>query len=200
MTTRAFPSITPNDSVLTFVSNSRQFLALSGAIQEEQRAGRRWLYTMDFSDLSGAERARLQGFVVQVLGNGDNFTVYDHAHRQQGALGGTPVTSGTTAAGATSLSLSGGPTSQTDYLKAGDQFEVAGELKMVTADVDTDGSGLATVSFMPEVRGSISAATSINLTNPTGVFRFGQREIGWRNRRGGLFTSFTLECIEDVLA
>lgn len=199
MTTRTFPALVPNDSVLTFVSNSLQFVARSGAIQEEQRAGRRWLLTMDFSNLKQADRNLLQGFIVQVLGNGDNFTVYDHSYRMQGAGGGTPVTSGSTAAGATSLSLSGGPTSQTDYLNAGDQFEVGGELKMVTEDVDTDGSGNATITFMPETRGAIASASGITLTNPTGIFRFVPREIGWRNRPG-VFSDFTLECVEDVLA
>lgn len=85
-----------------------------------------------------------------------------------GALGGTPAVKTTLSSqGATSFDIDGASTSVTGYLKQGDVISIAGvyavnpqtrqstgSLKqfVVTADVNTDGGGEATVPVSPEIR------------------------------------------------
>lgn len=79
-----------------------------------------------------------------------------------GALGGTPLMAGSTSAGATSLATDGWSNSITGALKAGDVISIAGVYAVnpqtrqstgqlaqfvVSADVDSDGSGLATIQI-----------------------------------------------------
>ena len=103
MTTRTFPSIKPNTMSWELIANSQQFVALSGAIQTAQRPGQRWTVQLEYAALVAADRAVLQAFVVQVLGQADNFTLSPADYDPQGAFGGTPRVAG---AGQTGNSLS----------------------------------------------------------------------------------------------
>ena len=86
-----------------------------------------------------------------------------------GTQGGTPAVNGTTAEGASSLVTDGWSNSITDVLKAGDVFTIAGVYAVnpqtkatlsvlkqfvVTADVDSDGSGNSTLSISPAIYAS----------------------------------------------
>lgn len=83
-----------------------------------------------------------------------------------GALGGTPLTNGTTADGATSVVTDGWTAAASNRLKAGDVIQFAsvyavnpqtkestGKLKdfVVTSDVASDGSGNATIPISPAI-------------------------------------------------
>lgn len=86
-----------------------------------------------------------------------------------GAHGGTPLINGTTADGATSLVTDGWDLSVTGLLKKGDVITVAGVYAVnpqsrqstgqlmqfvVTADVDSDGAGAATIPISPTITAS----------------------------------------------
>lgn len=94
-----------------------------------------------------------------------------------GALGGTPLTNGATADGATSVVCDGASNSITGYWKAGDvvQFagvyavnpqtkESTGQLKdfVVTADADSSAAGAVTVAISPAI---IASGPYQNVTN-----------------------------------
>ena len=51
-------------------------------------------------------------------------------------------------------------------MKAGDFFSVNSELKMVTADATSDGSGNLTINFVPSLRSSPSDDAALTLSNP----------------------------------
>jgi hypothetical protein len=94
-----------------------------------------------------------------------------------GALGGTPLTNGATADGATSLSLDGATASVTGYFKAGDVIQLAGVYAVhpitkvstgklmdfvVTADAASDGSGVVTPTISPAI---IASGAYQNVSN-----------------------------------
>lgn len=94
-----------------------------------------------------------------------------------GALGGTPLTNGATADGATSVVIDGASASVTGYWKAGDvvQFagvyavhpqtkESTGKLKdfVVTADANSSGVGAVTISITPAI---IASGAYQNVSN-----------------------------------
>lgn len=201
MTTRTFPDIRPTSMSWDLVSNTRQYVSpFTGAIQTEARGGQRWYVTMQFENITSGDRATLQGFIAQVLGLSDNFTLYDRSYVRQGTGAvGTPLTVGAVTAGANSLDFDGVGAGLIDWLVPGDQFSVGGELKMVTTAVDTDSSGGGTINFVPEMHSGVADNTAITLVNPTGIFRFAQPRIGW-STRAPIISSFSIECVEDVLA
>lgn len=198
MTTRTFPSITPTSMSWELIANTQQFVGISGAIQVAQRAGQRWTVTLEFSTLANNDRAVLQAFVAQVLGLADNFTLSPADYDPRGAFGGTPLVAGGSQTG-NSLNLDGCTPSVTNWIRAGDFFQVGNELKMATEDASSDGAGAITVSFVPELRAAPADNAAITTTDPEGVFRFVQPRMGWSSRPP-FISSMSLECIEDVLA
>jgi hypothetical protein len=86
-----------------------------------------------------------------------------------GALGGTPLTNGATADGATSVVIDGATASVTGYFKAGDVVQFAGVYAVnpqtkastgqladfvVTADANSSGGGAVTISISPAITAS----------------------------------------------
>jgi hypothetical protein len=92
----------------------------------------------------------------------------------------TVTTNGSTAAGSNTIAITSAPLSQTDYLKAGDYLQIGTGTSMqlfkVLADVDTDGSGQATIDVWPDVRATISTGTSVYFESAKGVFRLASNE------------------------
>lgn len=94
-----------------------------------------------------------------------------------GALGGTPLTNGATADGATTLSLDGATASVTGYFKAGDVIQLAGVYAVnpqtkqstgklmdfvVTADVNSSGGGVVAPVITPAI---IASGAYQNVSN-----------------------------------
>ena len=106
------------------------------------------------------------GFLQRLQGRVNSFFGYDANHRSPSGTiaGSTLLVDGANQTG-TSLTLDGGANS-TLVLKAGDFFSVNNELKMITANATTDGSGNVTVNFVPSLRSSPGDDAVITTTNP----------------------------------
>lgn len=97
-------------------------------------------------------RALLQA-INQGLREGTVWDVqHPYWHRRSGLGGGTPLVSGAGQTGS-NLVVDAGPNSVTGWLKAGDMIQVAGAAVVfdVTASVDTNGSGVATIPIHPPI-------------------------------------------------
>lgn len=90
--------------------------------------------------------------------------------------------SGATSSGNT-LAIDSAPASQTGYLKAGDYMQVGAgtsrQLFKVLADVNTNGSGQATVDIWPDVRTTIANNSAVTVENTKGIFRLASNEQGF---------------------
>jgi hypothetical protein len=196
VTTYTFPAVTPQSSSWGLESNTAVFGdPLKGTAQTLARPGAKWVATLTFNALDADDRATLQAFLVQLRGQENRASLYDHSHTQRGALGGTPLVNGASQTG-TSLITDGWPNTTT-VLKAGDRFTVNGELKMVTSDVTSDGAGNATISFEPALRASPANDAPITTSNPTATFMLSGPRVQWSNRPAD-FSGFTIEFIEDI--
>ena len=99
-------------------------------------------------------RPRGRAFLLNLEGSVNTFNGYDpDAREPRGPAGGTPLVKGGGQAGST-LAVDGCTAGITGWMRAGDYFSVNGELKMLTRDADTDGSGEATLHFKPALRNS----------------------------------------------
>jgi hypothetical protein len=192
-----FPSITPSASSWEIISNARQFVSpLTGAIQTAQRGGTRWLASLTFNNLTGADRAVMQAFLAQLQGTANNFYLTDHSYTRRADGAGTPRVNGASQTG--NQLVTDGWTSGTYAFLRGDLFTVNGELKMAVADA-TITAGAATVDFVPELREAPADNATLTISAPTGIFRLVSPSSGWTNQPG-VFSTFTVEAIEDVIA
>lgn len=199
MTTFAFPSITPSASSFELVTNTRAYRSpLTNAVQTVGRKGSLWRATLQFNNLSGADRATMQAFVTKLNGQEHRFTLHDHSYTRRGTGGGTLRVNGASQSGS-SLVCDGATASVTNYLREGDYVSFGNELHMITADTNSDGSGNVTLSLAPPIRKSPADDTLVDYTSPvSGVFMLAS-PASWSNQPG-IFSSFSIEAVEDVLA
>lgn len=94
------------------------------------------------------------------------------------------------------LDIDGLPTSTNGVIKAGDWFEINGELKRVIADVNTNASGQGYIMFEPQLRTSPADNTPVIFRSPMGRFLLSE-ESGWQTRPGTL-SDLTIDLVEDV--
>lgn len=84
----------------------------------------------------------------------------------------------------------------TGVLLPGDYFGVNGELKIVTAQVDPDNYGNATISFRPPLRSSPSDGAVIDLDLPEAEFMLTGPDVEWSVQEGNLFADFVIDAVE----
>ena len=198
MATLTFPSsIIPMRTEWALESNSQSFSSpLSRSIQTRELTGSRWLASMVFTDLSNTDARVLAAFLAQLRGMSGRFFLFDYAHRTPRGVGtGTPLVNGASQTG-TSLITDGWTPSQTNILRAGDYVEFNNELKIITADVNSDGGGNATLTIEPPMRSSPSnnAVITVNDAPATMMLR-DDGQAKWANRPG-VFSSFSVSAVE----
>jgi len=152
-------------------TNTQSFISpLSGDMQTAELPGARWTATYTLTPGKREEMAAINAFLVSLGGPAGTFYGYDpSAKTPRGAGGGTPLVNGANQVGS-SLITNGWPNS-TLVLKTGDYFTVNSEYKMITADVSSNGSGAATLSFKPNLRTSPADDAPITINNPTCIMR-----------------------------
>ena len=199
MTTYSYPTLSrsPSSMVVKLQSNTDRFISpTTGATQTVDRGGEHLIVSITYGSLETADRALLISFLAKLNGQQHRVNLPFHAIDNQGAFGGTPLVAGASQTGLT-LNIDGASINITDWMKAGDIFSVNGEMKIATADADTDGLGEATLTFSPRLRSSPADNAAIETTNPTGVFMLASPTQTWNYRPGG-FSDFTLEFVEDI--
>lgn len=171
MTDIAFPTLTrsgPPELTFGIVWNTQAFEAPeTGSIQTVENPGSRWRAQMEFPNLEEADATLLQAWLMKLRGRANRALIHNFARPNvRGTMTGTPLVNGASQTGS-SLVIDGGGVSKT--LLAGDFIGVNGKLKMVVADVTTDGSGNAMVTFEPPIPSGQSPAdnASITLIKPT---------------------------------
>lgn len=76
------------------------------------------------------------------------------------------LSNGVTAARAKSIAVDG-LANNSNILNKGDYFTVADELKIVTNNVTSNGTGQATIEFQPPLRKQIANNSAVTIVNPT---------------------------------
>ncbi len=109
--------------------------------------------------------------------------------------------SGATSSGNT-LAIDSAPVSQTGYLKAGDYMQVgtgtSRQLFKVLADVNTNGSGQATVDIWPDVRTTIANNSAVTVENTKGIFRLASNEQGFSINEAS-FYGISFAAMESII-
>lgn len=153
----------------TFVLNSNTAIftnPVSASIQRLRRPGSFWEATFTIPPRTQAQAADWRAFLVKLQGQFNTFNGFDPATvGNRGVATGTPLVNGNSQTG-TALNTDGWTPTTTGILKTGDYFEVNGEYKIITEDINSDGSGNATLVFEPELRLSPIDGQAIEVSNP----------------------------------
>ena len=152
-------------------TNTQRFESpLTKAVQRVKLAGDRWILTGELPPMKRDKAALWQAFFLNLEGGSNTFNAYDpDAIYPRGAaqtMPGTPLVKGAGQTGS-SLLVDGCPAGVTGWLLPGDYFSVNGELKMVTGQVNTNGSGEATIAFKPRLRNAPPDNAALTLIRPT---------------------------------
>jgi len=153
------------------------------ASQVIRHQGQRWEADIYMPPMDRASAEVMAAFLLQLDGRMGTFTLTPpEGASPQGVGGGTPVVNGASQTGA-ELVVDGLPISTTAWLKAGDYFSLGSgstaHLHKVLADVDSDGSGNATLDIWPKLRASPANNATITITNPIGLFRMSTPNSSW---------------------
>lgn len=191
--TLGIPNPTSFDMRLAFNTQSFQS-PLNGSVQTMELPGARWKMSATWDMLSPTDRAALIAFMASLRGQAGRFYIWDLWYPTvRGPAGGTPLTASSSTASL--IKSSGWPISTTPLL-AGDKIAVNHELKVVTADVVANGSGLADISVSPPFRVVPSSGVAIVVTKPSALFKLSSDDQGGSNQMSGGFPVISLTADE----
>lgn len=194
-----FPSLVPANESWQLLSSSQTFTSdLNGAEQVSELPGSKWSAVLTFANLDQTEAAALRGFLAALRGKfGEFYLSPADAQFPLSSPSGTPIVNGSSQTGG-ELITSGWGVSQT-VRKAGEYFEVNGELKMVTEDCVSDGSGNATLKFSPNLHVSPANSSPIEYTAPKATMRLANdNQAAWQLDSPQVY-AVSFNCIEVIV-
>jgi len=162
------------------VAYSRSPFTFAG--QVHAYTGKAWQADISLPAMKRSDAEQWVAWLISLKGQLGTFYLGDplattplgSARNSDGILVDGAVSSGDT------IDIDGAPTSQTDYLKAGDYLQIgtgtSRQLFKVLTDVDTDGTGSATVDVWPNVRTTIADNASVIVESTQGIFRLVSNE------------------------
>ena len=169
----------------------------TGATQRSEGSFALWSLNGTFPEMDDADISRLwRSFFLQLRGRAGTFKIIvpGTGAPSTGYAGAVGVVNG---ASQTGISLiTNGWDNSTLVLQEGDYFTVNDELKIVTADVTSDGAGNATIAFEPALRTSPAHAAPLTIANPYFIARLDSDAPSW-NLRAPYFHSFSFEASEN---
>lgn len=174
-------------------SNTEVFTSpLNRSSQTVERPGARWKATWEFAPRDDDSRGQLEAFLASLGGMAGRFTVWPH-QRPGSALYIAQVNGNLT--NFKQLPTKNWP-ANTKVLRAGDFLAVGGELKMVTADVFTDGVGHAVVNVAPAFRKAPGIDDIIALNKPRTTMLLATDEYSVSTLPGRIGDSVVVSAIE----
>ena len=144
----------------------------------QEHSGDRWKLTVSLPPMARADAAKWFAFLLSLKGILGTFTAGDPlAASPLGSALGTPLVNGSNAAGSNTLNTKGWDVSETGVLKKGDYIQIGTHLHFVLNDVDSDGSGEATIDIVPRLRETKADDTVIVTEDTQAVFRLDDNSV-----------------------
>lgn len=192
----ASPGFTDCDFYLE--TNTQRFTSpLSKATQRVKLGGDQWGSVYSLPKMNRRQASVWKAFFALCEGSVNTFNAFDPDRKEPlGPATGTPLVDGISQAGS-SLTIDGCTPNVTGWALPSDLFSVNGELKEITAPVNTNGSGQATVYFKPALRSSPADNAPLNFLKPTCTMALvDDMQAKWRCDRNGIYEEKTFAAIE----
>ncbi|MBS3796669.1 hypothetical protein [Pseudoalteromonas sp. BDTF-M6] len=190
----------PKSCTFKLVPNSQTHVnKANNATEVYDHEGAYWEFDIELAHVREQDALQLEGFLASLRGQVGKFLMFDY-RREQLDKDFTAFVSGADQDG-NILNIAGLPASTTVAL-TGERIQVNtgenAELKILTQDLVTDGTGAATVVFEPPMRKIPAHNTQIIFKQPVGVFRLADNKQGIDTAqfKRGIVTSWKIRCRE----
>jgi hypothetical protein len=146
-------------------------------------SGQRWEAECQVPPLKRDDAEEWIAWLLSMNGRAGSFLMGDPlGDTARGTLGGTPVVNGADQVGG-SLSIDGCSNNITNWLKAGDYLQLGSgstaTLHKILQNVNTDGSGQASLDLWPYMRTAPVDGSIVITSNAVGRFRLNSGEQDW---------------------
>ena len=172
--------------------------------QVVRHAGARWSATISIPPVKRSDSEYWNSFLLRLRGQFGTFLLGDPngatPRGSAASAAGTPVVNGASQTG-NELAIDGLPASAVGYLRAGDYIQLgsaaSARLYKVLEDVDSNGSGEATLNLWPDLRSSPADGATVVVSSAKGVFRLSNNEAVWTINNAG-FYSISFAAVEAL--
>jgi len=173
----------------------------TGQQQVYKHQGQWWEAEMSFPPMKREKAEEVAAFLIKLNGRFGTFLMGDPVNTSPRGVGtGTPLVKGASQTG-NELITDGWTANTTNILKAGDWIQLgtgsASRLHKVLQDVNSDGTGTATLTIFPNLRSIPADNLSIITQNPKGQWRLSTNDIDYTIQTGQ-FYGITLACMEAL--
>lgn len=176
------------------ITNTQRFVSpLDGSTQTRELPGAKWRATYSLPPMFRVDAAGWIAALTQLRGSANRFLGGDpDATTPRGVATGTPLVAGASQTGS-SLVTDGWTPSVTGILLTGDYIQFTNgdaneELHLITADVNSDGGGNATLTIEPSIRSSPSNTAAITTTSAAcEMALIDDSQAQWPADAGGVF-------------
>jgi len=163
--------------------------------------GQMWQADVTLPPMKRADAEVWVAWLVSLRGQLGTFTFGDPIGKTpRGAIGGTPLVNGADQTGQ-DLIIDGCSNSITGWLRAGDYIQLGSgstaRLHKVLADVNTNGSGQATLSLWPNIRTAPADNAAVTVTNTVGLWRLASNESSWSVNEASIY-GISFSAVEAV--
>lgn len=166
----------------------------NGAVQTVRFPGSKWKVSMSFDNADDYEARAIESILFQLDGMAGRIRLPDFG-RWGVPPTGTPVVFGAGQLGASIVTAGWLPNRM--VIARGQYLSVNDEMKFVTADVWSNGSGAATIPITPVWRKSPADGASVEVENPKCIFMLLNNENG-PDRKPAFNNDFTLDFVEYI--
>jgi hypothetical protein len=168
--------------------------------QVYEHEGAQWRATFTLPPMKKESAAVWLAFLMSLRGRRGTFKIGDQDRKTiQGVATGTILVNGDAQTG-NAINLDGFANSTNNVFKAGDYIQINSYLYMVSADVNSDASGEATVYVEPSLRTGIEAInddTTVVYSNTTTLMRLDSNELNWNTNNVSVY-GISFACSESL--
>ena len=168
--------------------------------QVYEHEGAQWRATFTLPPMKKESAAVWLAFLMSLRGRRGTFKIGDQDRKTiQGVATGTILVNGDAQTG-NAINLDGFANSTNNVFKAGDYIQINSYLYMVSADVNSDASGEATVYVEPSLRTGIEAIndnTTVLYSNTTTLMRLDSNELNWNTNNVSVY-GISFACSESL--
>ena len=165
-----------------------------------EHEGAQWKATFSLPPMKKESASVWLAFLMSLRGRRGTFKIGDQDRKTiQGVATGTILVKGAGQTG-NAINLDGFANSTNNVFKAGDYIQINSYLYMISADVNSNSSGEATVYVEPSLRSGIEVIndnTTIIYTNTTTVMRLDTNELNWDTNKVSVY-GISFACSEDL--
>lgn len=201
-----FPVNFPAVGIRSMTIRARNVVGISaspftGQQQVYKHAGQWWEAEVTLPPMKRADAEQVAAFLLSLNGRYGTFLLGDPANTSPRGVGtGTPLVNGSGQTGQ-DLVTDGWTADTTGILKAGDWIQLgtglSTHLHKVLADVNSDGSGAATLTIWPDLRNTVADNAPITVSSPKGLWRLSSNETEFSIDEASIY-GITFACVEAL--